>query len=172
MPAQGRARWDELVLQVRTDHHHVANPLEVAGAEEAPLGDLEAAHRKELGRHPGDRGTGREGSGLHHLREGDLGRHAPHGGHLLLDRFGIFKHQGLGAFDPLAAGVIAARHYEQHIGAEAAQLALRQVLGPFAHPHQGDHRGIADHDAQHREKAAEPVCGQGGEGHPDGLADR
>ena len=58
LPAQGRARGHQLVLQVWTDHHHVAYPLEVAGTEEAPLGDLEAAHREELGCHPGDGGTG------------------------------------------------------------------------------------------------------------------
>ena len=113
-----------------------------------------------------DRTRGAAGSGLHHLIGVDHGCHALDAGDLGGDGFGILQHERFRSRDPLASGVCVARNHKQHIGAEVVQLAFSQQLRSPSNPHQGDHRGVADHDAHHREQAAQAVAAQGGQGHP------
>ena len=163
--AEGRADRHQFVAQVRADHHHIAGRFEILLAQEAALGHLKAAHRQEIGGDAGDGTAGTARPRLHHLIEGDLGDNPAHAGHLLEDGLGVFEHQGFREINPLAPGVVVAGHHEQHVGAQGVELAFGQVLGPLADPHQGDHRGVANDDAQHRQQAAQPVGLEGGERH-------
>ena len=127
-------------------------------------------HGQKFRGHPRNRGGATDRTGLENLTQGDLGGNTLDAGHLLGDGLGVFEHQGLGKINALAAGVVVAWNNKKHICAQVAQLTLSQVLGALANPHQGYHRSIADHNAEHGEQAAQLVGAQGGEGHPHRFA--
>ena len=91
---------------------------------------------------------------------------------MLGDGVGIGQHQGFGIANAAAAGVVVARHHKQHVGPQAAELIFGQVLGALAHTHQGDYRGIANDDAQHRQQRAQAVGPERAQGHSDGFTER
>ena len=169
LAADGLTGGQQFVAQIRADHRDHAGAGDVVGVDETALGHLKTSHRQKFGCHAGDGGGGTQRTGLNHLAEGDLGGHLAHTRDLFRNRLGVFQHQGFGGINALASGVIAAWHHKEHVGSQGAELAFRQILGPSTDPHHGDDGGIADHNAQHCEQAAQPIGLQRGQGHADGF---
>jgi len=98
-----------------------------------------------------DRGGGREGARRGERGEVVVGELPPRVGPTPLD------------------AAARGRHDDDEVGAHAADLRCDLLLGARGDRHQGDHRGNADDDAQHRQGRAQPVGQQPVERDAHGL---
>ena len=169
--SDGTAAGKELVTQIRANHNNSACGFDVLFCDETSSGDLETSYGKKFRCDPEDRRGAASRSSLNDFIGIDLWCHPLHTRDLLCNRFSIFKDERLRKCHTLPAGVVAARHNEEHIGAKGAELALRKILSATTHSDEGDHGRIADHDPKHGEQASQAIGSQCGESHPDGFGD-
>ena len=101
-----------------------------------------------------------------HVRRGHL-----HARHFLHDRGGVVvrERRGRAAAKPHAALRDVARHHDQEVGAEAADLGHYLLAGAAADGDHRDHRRDADDDAEHGQRAAQFMQAQRVERGDDGV---
>src|SRR6202011_5315121 len=142
--------------------------------EERALGDLIVAHLRKV-----DGRAGR-GSEVVLVRERDLA--AALGDWNCGDHIGVLLPavDGVdGGHCEVLAGAEALRDAagasgvggidEDHVGAKGLDLVVDLDARTVADRHQQDHSGDADENPQHRQRAAQPVRQQAGEGNPQGF---
>ena len=157
--AERRARAEQLVAQLGTEHRLGACRADLPGLEEAPLGHLQApqlGRRRTYPEHhplapasvPLDVGVA-----LHHRRHFEHARQVG-------ERLGILERQRAGGVHHggrHAEGAGAPRRHAEQIGAELGELAEHETADPLADRGQQHHRGDADADAEHGQQAARRV---------------
>ena len=163
---------------VEPEHHHVGPGGQVVAGDEPALG-----HRAPPDGQPGRIGPDHRGGPVGRCRPPGLrlrvvvGRHRGDvGGHRLGGQGGgVADGQRRGGAEPAPdarAGGRAPGRDGQQVGAERGDLRADLLLGALAQSDGEDHRGDADHDAEHGEPGPQPMGDHGLEAGPERLQRR
>ena len=132
--------------------------LELDALDREVLG-ADAVHlRARLDRRVAQRARGRDG------------RRRAGGVILARQRLGVGEHERLDLGRPRVAEAFAGKDLER-VGAEIRDVVEHLAARALAERHHGDDRGDADDDAEHGQKGAQAMRGQGEHGHAERLGE-